>query len=46
MGGDCAPVIAAKPCAGSQGDVVVHGKLVVRAHEGTHNVPWGDLTRP
>ena len=25
--------------------MAVYGTLVVRAHEGTHNVPWGDLTK-
>ena len=36
---------ATKPCPGSQGDVVVFGDIVVRGHEGTHNIPNGDLSR-
>ncbi len=45
MGGTCAPIISDKLCVGSQGDIVVHGNLLIRAHEGTHNIPNGDLTR-
>ena len=41
----CAPVVSNVPCAGSQGDVIVYGDILVRAHEGTHSVPYGDLTR-
>jgi hypothetical protein len=41
----CLPVVSNQPCAGSQGDVIVSGNLVIRAHEGTHSVPYGDLTR-
>jgi hypothetical protein len=32
-------------CPGSQGDLIVHGNLLMRAHEGSHNIPFGDLNR-
>ncbi len=41
----CAPRAAVLPCAGSQGDVMVYGNLLMRAHEAPHAVPYGDLTR-
>ncbi len=45
MGGKCDPVVSDKICVGSQGDIVVHGNLLIRAHETAHNIPNGDLTR-
>jgi hypothetical protein len=32
-------------CPGSQGDVIVHGNLLLKAHEGSHNIPNADLNR-
>ncbi len=45
MAGACAPIVSDMFCQGSQGDIVVHGDLLIRAHESAHNIPNGDLTR-
>ncbi len=32
-------------CGGAQGDISIHGNLLFRSQDGSHSVPYGDLSR-